>query len=211
MVNNNLWGTNGRWKNHIYKALKKKLYKGETENSGSCRYLDSAIRKYGPDNFKVEVLIVCNKSLLNMYETKFISLYNTLSPNGYNLTEGGESRKWSEESKKLMSEKMKILGGHSQTQETKEKISKTLKELHGKTISERNKLKIGIPQPKQPRKNPEDINLPKYISRLNRKGILVGYTVCGHPSQNKKKTFSSSKRTLEDNLNLAIEYLETLK
>ena len=131
MIGNKIWGTYGRWKNHIYKAFKNKLYKGETENSGSCRYLDCALRKYGSNNFKVEVLIICNKKLLNMHETKFISLYNTLAPNGYNLTEGGESKKWSEESKKLMSEKMKILGGHSQTIETREKISKTLKELHG--------------------------------------------------------------------------------
>ena len=57
----------------------------------SCRYLNNAIRKYGWDNFKKEIIIddVPEEDLSNL-ETSYIDVENTLAPNGYNLTKGGE-------------------------------------------------------------------------------------------------------------------------
>jgi len=204
LSNGRKWGAQGRWKNHIIKALnyKQNVYKE------SCRALDNAIRKYGSENFEVKILKVCEENELNHWEEYFIKEYNTLYPNGYNLTTGGSSHRKSESTKKLMSEIMKIKGGHSQTEETKQKISTTLKnnEEWRKIHLENNKKKIGVPQKKQPRKNPEDNSLPKYISSKKRNNIIVGYIV--HLPKCKTKTFTHSKFTMDEKLKQAIEYIE---
>jgi len=65
------WGTNGnRYKNP---------------------YFNNAIKKYGWDKFKHEIL-ESNLSLKRACELEkyYIKLFNTKSPNGYNLTDGGE-------------------------------------------------------------------------------------------------------------------------
>ena len=61
--------------------------------SSKCPKLYNAIKKYGKENFKIECLVECNDSFLDEYETKFIDIYNTLHPNGYNLKLGGEGGK----------------------------------------------------------------------------------------------------------------------
>jgi len=69
----------------------------------SCRALNAAIRKYGWDNMKKEILFYCNDDELDMYETRFIEKLDTLAPNGYNLTTGGNANKeFSQESREKM-------------------------------------------------------------------------------------------------------------
>ena len=60
----------------------KKMYKS---------YVHNSIRKHGWHNFKVEILIddVPEEDLGNL-EIYYIALKNTMAPNGYNLTKGGE-------------------------------------------------------------------------------------------------------------------------
>ena len=54
-------------------------------------YIDRAIRKYGRENFKVEVLEECyTVEQLNEREIFWIAALNTKVPNGYNITDGGE-------------------------------------------------------------------------------------------------------------------------
>lgn len=60
-------------------------------HSKCCRLLHHAIAKYGINNFKCEVLTECSDDELNENEAFFIKKYNTLTPNGYNLTTGGDS------------------------------------------------------------------------------------------------------------------------
>lgn len=50
-----------------------------------------AIRKYGPENFSFEVLCICKEDELNCLEKFYIEKYNSLVPNGYNMTTGGEN------------------------------------------------------------------------------------------------------------------------
>lgn len=50
-----------------------------------------AIRKYGVDNFNFEVLTICNIEELDALEKYYISKYNSIVPNGYNMTPGGEN------------------------------------------------------------------------------------------------------------------------
>ena len=60
--------------------------------AGSPYYFHNAIRKYGPDAFKIEVLYIAKNAVeLSRMETFFIILHQShKSENGYNLTMGGE-------------------------------------------------------------------------------------------------------------------------
>ena len=50
-----------------------------------------AIRKYGVDNFEFEILTLCKIEELDSLEKYYISKYNSMVPNGYNMTSGGEN------------------------------------------------------------------------------------------------------------------------
>lgn len=67
----------------------------------SCRILKNALEKYGKESFKYETLIsISNKTKkqlcieLNELEIQFISEYNTISPNGYNISKGGNNHEF---------------------------------------------------------------------------------------------------------------------
>lgn len=55
-------------------------------------YFHNAIKKYGADNFTVEVLEECDLELLNEREIYYIAKYNTFEK-GYNLTIGGDGKR----------------------------------------------------------------------------------------------------------------------
>lgn len=55
-----------------------------------CTYLNNAIRKHGADKFTVKLLQRCALTEMNALEGKYIIELNTLYPNGYNLTSGGQ-------------------------------------------------------------------------------------------------------------------------
>ena len=50
-----------------------------------------AIRKYGLDNFDFEILTICKVEELDTLEKMYIKKFNSLMPNGYNMTPGGEN------------------------------------------------------------------------------------------------------------------------
>ena len=52
--------------------------------------LHKAFRKYGFNNFIVEEIEEVENSLLNNREIYWINFYNSIIPNGYNMTFGGE-------------------------------------------------------------------------------------------------------------------------
>lgn len=60
------------------------------KNYKGSKLLYEAFQKHGYDNFDIEILIEVKKEQLDDYEKKYIVIFNTLSPNGYNLTEGGQ-------------------------------------------------------------------------------------------------------------------------
>lgn len=55
-------------------------------------YFHNAIRKYGPENFTVEVVEECDVKDLDSKEIYYISKYNTFNA-GYNLTIGGDGKR----------------------------------------------------------------------------------------------------------------------
>ena len=76
------FGYMGRFKDHISCAYSNK--------QNTCKYLTSAILKYGREHFICERLLVCSLAELDQYEQQYISKFSTKYPNGYNLTDGGQ-------------------------------------------------------------------------------------------------------------------------
>lgn len=123
---------------------------------GSGRKFLSEVKKYGKPNFEKTILEYAKTADdLDSLETRYIKKYETMYPNGYNMTSGGESKKeYSEKSLKLMSEKAKMRPPMSA--ETREKISKSgigrvfseeskkkkSKSLKGRVFSEEHRKKI---------------------------------------------------------------------
>jgi len=86
----------------IYKITNKingKIYIGQTKFTAKKRFkqhakadtfIGRAIRKYGADNFKIEVVEICKNALeLNEREIFWIEYFNCKVPNGYNIADGG--------------------------------------------------------------------------------------------------------------------------
>lgn len=92
-------GYKRRFLDHLWQSRKSRK---------SCRALYAAINKYGENSFKVDLIETCkNRDELNEREIFWIKELNTLSPNGYNLTKGGDAGVMSDETKAIMSERMK--------------------------------------------------------------------------------------------------------
>jgi len=73
-----------------------------------CRFIHNIIKKYGWESIQIYIIRTgLTLEQANTLETLNIKLFNTLAPNGYNLTMGGDSRTPSEETKKLTSKSMK--------------------------------------------------------------------------------------------------------
>lgn len=84
------WGSEERWVSHISDANK--------QDGGTCRKLNYAIRKYGPEHF---TLLVCRLEYLDYYEQMFIAEYDAVGSNGYNLRKGGNKSELSDETRYL--------------------------------------------------------------------------------------------------------------
>lgn len=144
----------------------KKQYVGITKFSIEERFLQhtkkgflltEAIQKYGKENFSIE-LIEKVESAERTYELEifYIQKYNTKVPNGYNLTDGGDGvfgwevseeyrKECSERVKQLHKEKKVGMYGKNHSEETKEKMSSSLKgnkNCLGRILSEESKQKI---------------------------------------------------------------------
>jgi hypothetical protein len=89
------YGRNGRFRCHISEAFSKK--------KNQSHYLNNAIRKYGVDNFEVDLIEYCSVNDANDRETYYINSYNSVFPNGYNLKIGGTVFTHSDESKRRVS------------------------------------------------------------------------------------------------------------
>lgn len=93
-----------RWKEHIRNINRDK----------GCPALKDAIKKYGIDKFKFDVLIICFDEDRFIYEKEYIKKYNCQVPNGYNILPGGiggagfQGKKHTEESKKKMIKGIKL-------------------------------------------------------------------------------------------------------
>ena len=80
---------------------------GKETGHGYNYLIHKAFRKYGIDNFTLEIIDKVDNALLNEKEREYIALYNSYE-RGYNMTPGGESKTedfpLSDEEKKIISE-----------------------------------------------------------------------------------------------------------
>ena len=128
----------------IYKTINLvngKIYIGQHCGSnpnyiGSGILISKAIKKYGRENFKREILEYCdNVDHMNEREIIWIARYDSTNPLiGYNLARGGGGL--TEESIKKMSKAMR---GKKHSEETKKKLSEAWK---GRKVSEESKKKM---------------------------------------------------------------------
>lgn len=186
------------------------------KSSKNCVAVHGAFVKYG-NNYKTEILVEINNEYLNEYEIKFISIYDTISPNGYNLSIGGNSNTiYSEEVRQKNSDssrkykenlpmyvqriKYKNIIGYSV-----ESPILPMKQFSYKNLSDEENLKLALDYYKTG-KHKKLSGLPRYICRVLRKGNYIGYKVL---LPNKlTTTFTSSKLTDSEKLNKAIEYIK---
>jgi group I intron endonuclease len=107
--------------------------------NGTDGPLYNAIRLYGIDKFKFEIICSCDSlDELNKMEEKMILDNNTCCPNGYNIKKGGDKHEHSEETRKKIS---KTLTGRKLAPLTIERKEKIRQSLIGHKVSEETKNK----------------------------------------------------------------------
>jgi group I intron endonuclease len=220
----------------IYKItniISNKCYIGETKKSNpylrwnehkrkitqgiGCPALQDAVKKYGVDNFKFEILIICFDEDRFTYEIDYIKKYNSMSPNGYNLTKGGEGggfygKKHSQQTidnlsfvlkqkyidnpelKQQSSERQKIV---MSSMEARKKITEGLSNSEKWKLAKENK-KVGNcnhRKPSEKTKNKIKESLKKYFnenSNSETKVKVAGIKISQYDNQNNLiNTFSS--------------------
>jgi group I intron endonuclease len=77
-------------KNHNKYRFNSHISASTSRIKRGCVYLCNSIKSHGPENFKVELIEECDISNTDERECYYISFFNTLHPNGYNLTTGGK-------------------------------------------------------------------------------------------------------------------------
>ena len=114
----------------------------ESKNLLSKRYLCSAIRKYGKENFSIETIQLCESiEKLNKSEIYWIKELNSKAPNGYNLTNGGDGNNgyiFTDEGREKI--RMSLLGRIC-TESTRVKLHNSLK---GRVVPKEEKIKISL-------------------------------------------------------------------
>lgn len=115
---------NKRWNKH--RQVNKRFI-------GTCLF--NAYKKYGIENFNFKIICICFDSDIDKFEEEYINRYDTLYPNGYNMIEGGKSRKFTPILKKIISDKLKgenhpMFGKHLK-EETKQKLREKNSGING--------------------------------------------------------------------------------
>lgn len=126
---------NSRWKQH--KCLNSKTI---------GKYLLDSYKKYGITNFKFQIICICFDSDIDNLEKYYIRKFNTLAPNGYNLTLGGKHRYLTQESKNNIRNKLTGRIGKPCSEEVKQKIRDSKIGVrnpnYGKSMTDEQKRKI---------------------------------------------------------------------
>ena len=145
-----IYKTTNLLNNKIY--IGKRVYRKKDDNwyLGSGVYLKRAIKKYGRENFKKEIIEWCeNKTHLCKREIYWINYFNSTNHSiGYNLSLGGDGGNVGKEAYIKIGNKLR---GIKRPKEFGEKVSKALK---GKPKSKEHNEKVrqsllGTPRPKE--------------------------------------------------------------
>ncbi len=196
------FGYIGRFNDHISEALCNTKRK-------QCWYLNNAIRKYGKDDWSIELVQDCSLEELDSLEKFYINEYKTLYPNGYNLTRGGKTLKTIDHQFVEELNISKKRGGCKfRSEETRIKMSKRsldISNLPEVKESRSNLAKINHLHKKLEKFKDEKIdptNLDQYITL--KKGVVA---IC---INNKYSYFNSKRESHDASKNRALEFLRTL-
>lgn len=69
----------------------KKRWKTHLQKSSFCTCLKRAFQKHGIKNFEFKIIIIVFDEDRFKFESEYIKKYNSIAPNGYNLSSGGAS------------------------------------------------------------------------------------------------------------------------
>lgn len=153
---------------------------------GSSCYFHKAIKKYGIENFKIDIIYqsLDGEHCLNVMENFFIKKLNTLIPTGYNMTTGGDGRcgPLTEEHKKKIGDSRR---GHHPSEETRRKISQS---CAGKLVSKetRNKISIG----NTGKTVSEEAKVKMCLAKSGKNNPMYGK----HPSKNSRRKMREAKK-----------------
>jgi group I intron endonuclease len=117
---------NDRWNAH----------KSSIRNCRGCPLLMKAFNKYGELSFIFEVIIICFDEDVFHYEDEYIKKYNSASPHGYNVAEGGMfgmsflGKTHSEETKKKISIKSKEYNNKPEVKERSRNVAIQFNKTH---------------------------------------------------------------------------------
>jgi group I intron endonuclease len=150
-----------------------RCHKYHTKSNKKNSPFYAALKKYGWDNFIINIIEKCDVEMLNEREEYWIKEKNCLYPYGYNLMKGGNQYEMSDETKKKISESRKGIKfsdkhienlkkshiGNKLSEETKKKLSEINK---GKIHSEDTRLKLRYSNPNR-----------KEVGRFDNSGNLV--------------------------------------
>lgn len=204
------FGYMGRFKDHVNEC--------NSNKKNICRYLNSAINKYGVDNFKCEKILECAIDKLDENEIKYIKDCGSLFPNGYNLTEGGKTCKHCKMNAEDVSKPTvvnKIPNGNMEKSEhTKMMISKGLKDAK-QDVSHRNMMmKLSQTQHQQQKYDKfkyvqiDESNIEKYIHITNNNTLNYQYIKIN--INGVKTTFVGKHETIDEIKNRAIDFIKNL-
>ena len=204
------FGFQGRFKDHISEALcntKKK----------QCIYLNNSLREYGKEAFIVELVSECDKDELDTMEKKYIKEFNTLYPNGYNLTIGGKVFKSINTNilPNIPTNTPSKRGGCThRTTETRNKMTKSLKVVCGTTLARKEQMLRSQNQHSSNKINKfngvniDTDNLEQYITIINKKD---GSKFIRVRVDNKVTSFVGKYESIDQLKSKAKEFLKSVK
>ena len=148
------WGGKGRWTRHRLEST--------LEDASSYQNLVSeAIRTHGFESFELKIICECLLDEMDELEERYIAEYNTLEPNGYNMTTGGKK------------------GKHSQLANERKMVRRT--DFSDKARDNMSKGQVGKRYQAKSRKYPEDSDLPKNVKAIRQDEVIIGYSVHKFP------------------------------
>jgi group I intron endonuclease len=186
----------------LEKRFYEHIYRSQVSNYKSKLY--NSIRKYGKDNFEIELISECEIKDMYKNEIKYIELFDTYN-NGLNSTYGGEG-----------------CLGYEHTDETKEKISnvlkngsshkgKTYEQLYGdKSVDEKNKRRSSVKNVWENMSENDKQNRVGKIKEVSRKNSKYGIELIVEV-KNKFREGHSVKELKEQYPQIGVSYLYTLK
>ena len=157
----------------------------------------SKIYKKRPETLKEVYLKTCyTQEELDEWEQYYIKFYNTLYPNGYNLTEGGEGGLMSEEARRKMREAKKrrppYNKGIPMSEEQKKKISESKKNISEETRKKLSEANKGKHHSEESKKKMSNVKKGKKFSEEHRRKLSEAKK--GKPAHNKGVPMSEEQK-----------------